>query len=321
MDKMPVCLGLSFTLELFAKANIITILNKPLSLNIRHITLVKRFFPICFSLTLYLSVSGLFVDVCWLSPPDRKCWSAPETRGPLSRFHTHSTLSPHPPHPPTHTHTHTHYTLLRWACLLFSRFQTEFNGSLIILSTTPAASLRAKRWLARIAAFTSIKLKTHSVCAQCTHLLTVAPGDVALSIWFYVRNNKARFWVSLSDRYKEQSSHLEHIIRLRAVHMICMKTLSFTKKKKKSVSLDIFDFANCRGEGGSNTVNKINFLRTHTHIKKLHPAASRSGSNTHTRSQQMRWQHFLHYCGAIKAVLLLAERTQWGIMYLITSWH
>ncbi len=242
----------------------------------------------------------------------------------ISPWDARPTVSvPHAFHiiPPPHTpHTHTHYTLLRWACLLFSRFQTEFNGSLIILSTTPAASLKAKRWLARIAAFTSIKLKTHSVCAQCTHLLTVAPGDVALSIWFYVWNNKARFWVSLSDRYKEQSSHLEHIIRLRAVHMICMKTLTFTKiKKKKSVSLDIFDFANCRGEGGSNTVNKINFLRTH--IKKLHPAASRSGSNTHTRSQQMRWQHFLHYCGAIKAVLSLAERTQWGIMSLITSWH
>ncbi len=115
------------------------------------------------------------------------------------------------------------------------------------------------------------------------HTLTAAPGDVALSIRFYVRNNRAWFWVSLSDRYKKQSPRLEHIIRLGAAHNDLHEDLDFHEDKKR-FWLDIFDFANCRGEGGSNTVNRRNFLRTHTHIKKLHPAASRSGSNTHTVS-------------------------------------
>lgn len=35
----------------------------------------------------------------------------------------------------------------------------------------------------------------------------------------------------------------------------------------------------------------------------------------------MRWQHFLHYCRSIQAVLSLAERAQRGIKYLIMSRH
>lgn len=66
---------------------------------------------------------------------------------------------------------------------------------------------------------------------MCTHLLTAAPGDVALSIRFYVRNNRAWFWVSLSDRYNEQSPHLEHIISLGAAHDDLHEDLDFQDKK------------------------------------------------------------------------------------------
>ncbi len=113
MNKMPVCLGLSFTLELFAKANIITILNKPLSRSMRHITLVKSyFFPsvslspfICLLVGCLLMSAGFLLQTGSADQPLRRAaYCLGSTRIP------HYPPPPHPTHtlsppPPPHTHT------------------------------------------------------------------------------------------------------------------------------------------------------------------------------------------------------------------------